>query len=101
MVTDKISAQTSERLWQFLSAALFALGGIWLQNQFNMMQELQAQIIDLRKDQSVIIKDMDGRYVSNSLWSTTVNRMNSIEMKLDRLLETQNGNNHSHTLQKP
>lgn len=97
MVTDNISKQTSERLWQFLSAALFALGSIWLQNQFNMMQELQTQIIDLRKEQTVIAKELDSRYVSSPLWNTTVQRLNNLEIKIDRLLENQNGNGRSHT----
>lgn len=80
-----------------MSAALFALGGIWLQNQFNMMRELQTQIIDIRKEQTAIIKELDSRYVSAPLWNTTVQRLNNLEIKIDRLLEVKNGNNRPHT----
>jgi len=90
MVTDNISQKASERVWQLTTAALFALGGIWLQNQFNMMTALQAQVIDIRKEQNQTVKDMDQRYVPmhtlNRIWSDNNARMTAIESKIDRLL---------------
>jgi hypothetical protein len=99
MVTDNISSQTSARLWQLMTAALFALGGIWLQNQFNMMTELQSQIIDIRKEQASSVREMDERYVPmrelNRIWSDNNSRMLNIENKLDRLIGiVGNGTNH-------
>lgn len=96
MVTDNISQQTSTRLWALMSAALFALGGIWLQNQYNTQQAQAEQMIALQRQQNEMMKYVNERYVDkdyfNSIGADQRHRMNVIEGKLDRLIEMNSGN---------
>ena len=98
MVTDNLTQQTSTRLWALMSAALFALGGIWLQNQYNAQQSQAEQMLQLQRQQNELLRYIDERYVERDMLgqiSTENNRrMTIIEQKLDKLIELNNGRNH-------
>lgn len=83
-----------------MSAALFALGGIWLQNQYNAQQSQAEQMLTLQRQQNEMLRYISERYVERDMLgqitSENNRRMNVIENKLDRLIELSNGNGNSH-----
>lgn len=83
-----------------MSAALFALGGIWLQNQWQSQQDQAQQMLTLQKQQNDMLRYISERYVERDMLSQINSeqnrRMNVIEGKLDRLIELSNGNGNRH-----
>lgn len=83
-----------------MSAALFALGGIWLQNQYNAQQSQADQMLNLQRQQNEILRYIDERYVERDMFkqmsAESSRRMGVIERKLDMLIELSNGNGNKH-----
>ena len=77
------SSRNEMRLWNILIAACLALGGIWLQNQYDTVLRLQAQI-------AAFSLHVQGTYVNkellNQITGDQTRRFDSIERKLDVIL---------------
>ena len=80
------SSMNEKRLWNIIMAACFALGGWWLQNQYDTTLELQKQFYAYQQF-------VDTHYVEKEFLAQVTNererRLTSIETKLDTLLRRQ------------
>lgn len=79
-----LPSKTEQRLWNLLIAACLALGGWWLQNQYDTTLRLQ-------QDLAQYMRFVDAQYVEKEMLKTLdaerQRQLIKIETKLDRIYE--------------
>lgn len=92
-------SRTEQRLWNLLLAACLALGGWWLQNQYDTILAVQSQIVESNKALIDFGKFVDEQYVEKEFYkevtSQQYRRFDSIDKKLDKVFDRLEIN-HSH-----
>jgi hypothetical protein len=80
-LSDKIG-KVEGRWTAFLTAGALALGGWWLQNQYDTMLRIQQQLVDFQRH-------VDAGYVRKDYLSMLEGRLGRIEDKIDDLRDVQ------------
>ena len=87
-VQNDKAGRNEMRLWNILIAACLALGGIWLQNQYDTVLRLQSQMAAFSLHvQSVYV----GKELLNQITIDQTRRFDSIERKLDIIVHSVDG----------
>jgi hypothetical protein len=72
------------RMWTIVMGVAMALGGVWLQNQYQTVLRVQEQMTEFAR--FVDAEYVDRKYLER-VQTDTERRLNSIEGKIDHLLE--------------